>query len=428
MESALELLGLTSVGGPDPTNAFEQADDVADSFFQGRPTELTNDERQELNSLRNEFQRLMTPQMETRPIGRLIPGNEFSVSTAGLSQGLNQLVRGMEAGRRKQALFGDFARRQELQSKIDANKTKIAEIEENAEKIRNGIIPAENLARLDPMADAENVAQSVEEQAQALREEIELYESQLESAQGVAGRTQAAEENYEQVQQNRAQKDKFTAGLGSDIYKTGVQRAENAAQRASLERREQIRQDAATERTRIQQREITQRTQAKFDNAASSAEYDATEFTPGQYQPDLIRQISHDVIGDIENEISALEDEMTSGGEYPLGMAMTDFPKMADQYRELHQSKQYVEMIQQAADSWKRKTFRGDRLPEWRPPSELEQEIYDNMLSSEVIHPEMVQAWLHYNEIDPAAPPEPLENPNKRQPGIYIFSRDQYDQ
>lgn len=428
MESALELLGLTSVGGPDPTNAFEQADDVADSFFQGRPTELTNDERQELNSLRNEFQRLMTPQMETRPIGRLIPGNEFSVSTAGLSQGLNQLVRGMEAGRRKQALFGDFARRQELQSKIDANKTKIAEIEENAEKIRNGIIPAENLARLDPMADAENVAQSVEEQAQALREEIELYESQLESAQGVAGRTQAAEENYEQVQQNRAQKDKFTAGLGSDIYKTGVQRAENAAQRASLERREQIRQDAATERTRIQQREITQRTQAKFDNAASSAEYDATEFTPGQYQPDLIRQISHDVIGDIENEISALEDEMTSGGEYPLGMAMTDFPKMADQYRELHQSKQYVEMIQQAAESWKRRTFRGDRLPEWRPPSELEQEIYDNMLSSEVIHPEMVQAWLHYNEIDPAAPPEPLENPNKRQPGIYIFSRDQYDQ
>jgi len=87
MQSALELLGML---GPVAEQSYSRAGNVADELFSNRPTELSSEERQELNTLRDAFQELSAPQMQTRPIGSRIAGNEFSVSTAGLSQGLNQ--------------------------------------------------------------------------------------------------------------------------------------------------------------------------------------------------------------------------------------------------------------------------------------------------------------------------------------------------
>lgn len=423
LESALELLGML---GPVAEESFDQAGDVTDEVFSGRPRELSSEDRQRLNTLRDEFQSLTQPQMETRPIGRHIPGNEFSVSTAGLSQGLNQMLRGMETKRRNDELFGDPERRAELQATISKKKEEIDELRSNAEKIRQGILPAETLARLDPMADPENVAASVEQQAEALNEEISLYEQQLNETRGVSSRTQQAEEQAERVDQNRQEANQFRQALGSNLMSGAVQMERDARQAASMERREQTRQDAMTERTRIQQQRILQSQQEKFKNAVETEEYEATEFTPGDYQPPLVKQIVHDTKGQINQQIEDLTRQATKGlspgmfGEEPtLADGLRKNPQLANQYRELQQSKRYMEMIEQGADAWQRKTFRGDRPPNWRPPSELEEEIMEGMLDSNYMHPELVQAWLHYNEIDPTAPPAPLEAPEGREPGSY---------
>ena len=424
MQSALELLGML---GPVAEQSYSRAGNVADELFSNRPTELSSEERQELNTLRDAFQELSAPQMQTRPIGSRIAGNEFSVSTAGLSQGLNQMMQGIETKRRSDALFGDPERRAKLKGEIDTRKEEVKSIRENAQKIRDGVIPAENLMRLDPMADKENVAQSVEQQAQELEDEISLYEDKLRQSEGVYSRTQEAEENAERVDQNRQAKNQFETALGGNIYSTGVQMERDRRQQQSMQIRESIRQAGVTQRTKIMQKRILDGQKLQFNKAKTDSEIEATEFTPGSLQPPFIKQVMHDSIGKVDNTISELKDKLSAtleenvmtGEKPPFSLALAANPELADQFRELQQAKRYMEMIDQAADVWQDKTFRGDRAPNWRAPSEFEEQIYFGMLDSKMIHPETVKAWLHYNEIDPSAAPKAITPPNGRRAGSY---------
>ena len=414
LKSAMEILNLYP---PLLREAFNVSEGQVDSMYPDLQTEIDASVFDDLSGLRSEFQRLTTPRREYAPIGGHIPGNEFSLSLRGLSQGINDMAASVDAKRRQQRLFGDPERRDEIQSQINEIEEEANSLRATAEQTLGGIETGEAyFARSMPEVREEMTALAEQNMAKAdeLDAEAEVLREQLRQYSGVAAQLDTAEReaamHEADVERDRTFRDNFIQTFGQAVYNSAVQTMGQRASFDHAENMEKIRTESWKERQRW-----ALKNRPPMPTAAEGTvmeERGVPNYANVRWVGDYLKGYHSDVEGELEyfKELLAQKHPTLTRrrADRTLTFDMERIDELPAEDRntlnKLRMEIDYLDDIDLARSFWADPNFEIEQMPPVRHPTHQEKARLRSM--REIGIPEdLIKAYKWYRQIDPRMPP-----------------------
>lgn len=426
LEDATELLAMFP---PLLQEAMQESEETFGEVYPERTGGPTTQDYRELGNLRAQMQRLTQPIQARQPIGTNIQGNPFALSTRGLSQGINSLMTAVETKRREKELFGDPKRRASIQAEIESVKERAEELRQSAQELRGGNIPGEVMASMagQPMGtdQIEQMASRVEAEAEQLDQEVAVLNRKLEEYGGVAGDFYAKEGEVRRKEQDETFRNQFINTFGEGLFNTTVQTMRTREQLASLERREQIRQDAYTTRRKEELKSALEKLRLELKHEDTEP-VEGSDVAPNQFKPQTIKLAVRNWRNDLKQQIEDIRNDITQDGRVSMEEAMAGeippegetFPgdeATVDAYRRKNQF--LMEQIRQrqrlllmadevelSAESFENSVFDPTDLPPMTPPTDAQADLIESMKDAGMPL-QVIRAYEFYNRIDEFAVP-----------------------
>lgn len=401
-QSALELLNIFP---PALKEAFGQAEGLYNDMYGDRKTSVDPGRYDNVDSLQSEFARLTQPRKQYEPIGGHIPGNEFSVSLRGLSQGIGDMINAVDSKRREVRLFGDPQVRDEMKGQIAALDSEAQSLREQAARFKSGEISAQAMSGLG-LEEDESINQLIaelESQADKIDAEKESLDQQLKQYSGVAGELSQEQREIQreeaETERNRSFMDDFVRTFGAGMYESALQTMRDAKAHGNAVSLQKIRDAAANERLRMQLLARPQKSDERIPNYANT-----------KWIGDYLKNYKEGLQGEKQSFIQAyLRENPTMGtfnaetNEFDLNREMIPEEDLV-MFNRFDYELRYLDDIDLARSFYADPDFDiNQKSPSHHPTQQQKGKI--EAMRQMGMPSEFIQAYMYYNNLSYSAPP-----------------------
>jgi len=402
MEDGLTLLGF------DPETMLQSMQGAEDVYTKayGQPTVFTPEDAQKLAVLSGEVKKLQPIQPPEAP-GNAIPGNEYSYSTKGFNQGLENLAAALLNKEQRNKLYGN-------REKVKKHTRRAAQKLDKAKRLESLANDMEaagtNMGATDNSAISE-----IRDDAQALRDKAQQDLDAADKAKGVYMKAKALEDKKKRAEQDRNFRNQFVSTLGREGY-----------QQTQLNNREQMREKGKTAREKITQKYETQRNEDELKYGLEKARVNANAKIktsdnankdsdwPSYAQPDYVKEFVPLYMKAQNKRINQLEDQIfLDNGD--VNKAVPEETKT--EYKNLKFIQGVARQLELNATSFgelQKEGMNAKQLPETHAPADSQRAILVKMQQLDMPD-EMITAYKFYNRISLNKAPQGPENPDNNQ-------------